>query len=105
MAVQVKFLHPQANNYHVGEIPYWLDEANPKTAAEQLNDGYAFGGWQPFGAGVVRLNADNSFSYPGDPPQHPIAEMHLRDELILMYQHSWVAVVQPDRSFELCRMD
>jgi hypothetical protein len=31
--------------------------------------------------------------------------MELRDELILIYEHSWVAIIQPDRTFETCRMD
>ena len=103
MTVNVKFLHPRASWDHVGEIPNWLSEANPKTATQQLHEGYYYGGWQPFNG--FKLNSDNSLSYPGDPPQKPIAEMRLRDELILVYEHAWVAVIQPDRSFEVCRMD
>jgi hypothetical protein len=43
--------------------------------------------------------------YPGDPPFKPIAMMVLRDETILIYDYSIVAIVQPDGSFEACRMD
>jgi hypothetical protein len=103
MALSVKILHPRATMEHLGMIPLWLDERNPKSAREQLNDAYPFGGWDPFTG--FRLGDDNSLRFPGDPPQRPIAEMRLRDECILMYEHSWVAIIQPDRSFEVCRMD
>jgi hypothetical protein len=95
--------HPRATLDHWGYIPSWLNEANPKTAKEQLNDGYAFGGWQPFDG--FTLAEDDSLVYPGDPPQKPISEIQFRDERVILYPSSWVAVVQPNRSFEVCRMD
>lgn len=96
-------LHPKMTLEHLGYIPYWLDEANPKSAREQLNDGYHFGGWRPFPG--FKLMDDNSLTYPGDPPMRPLARAKLRDELVVFYPHSWVGVIQPDRSFEVCRMD
>lgn len=102
--VQVKFLHPRATWDHIGMIPEWLNENNPAKARDQLNAAYSHGGgWQPFKG--FTLQPDNSLTYPGDPPQRPIAEMHLREELIVQYEHAWVAIIQPDRSFEVCRMD
>lgn len=104
MTINVTFLHPRATWDHVGLIPDMLSEHNPKPAVQQLHDGYSHGGgWDPFNG--FKLAADNSLTYPGDPALKPIAEMKLRDELILVYEHSWVAVIQPDRSFEVCRMD
>ena len=104
MTVPVKFLHPRANWDHVGLIPDMLSEHNPESATIQLNAGYGHGGgWDPFTG--FKLNPDNSIKYPGDPALKPIAEMQLRDERILVYEHSWVVVIQPDRSFEICRMD
>ncbi len=102
--VNVKFLHPRATLDYVGEIPRWLDTGDSRPAKEQLNTAYGHGGgWHPFEG--FQLRDDNSIKYPGDPALKPIAEMHLRDELILMYEHSWVAIIQPDRTFEICRMD
>lgn len=98
-----KLLHPRATMEHLGYIPDWISESNPKSAKEQLNDGYQFGGFRPFKG--FELNDDNSLSFPGDPLQIPIASCQLRDELITIYQSSWVAVIQLDRSFEVCRMD
>ncbi len=101
--IKFELLHPRMTQAHLGFIPQWLSEGNPKSAAQQLHDGYAFGGWDPFQG--FTLNKDNSLSYPGDPPQRPLAQAKLRDELIVFYPSSWVAVIQPDRSFEVCRMD
>lgn len=98
-----EMLHPRMTVEHLGHIIYWLDDFNPKSATEQLNDGYQFGGWQPFKG--FKLREDNALLYPGDPPTIPLAQAQLRDELVVFYDHSWVAVIQPDRSFEVCRMD
>lgn len=104
MTVAVRALHPFVTMDHIGAIPYWLDEHDLRPASEQLHSAYGHGGgWSPFNG--FRLADDNSLTYPGDPALRPIAEMHLRDELVLMYEHSWVAIIQPDRSFEVCRMD
>lgn len=104
MTIAVQPLHKSVTWDHIGMIPEWLSESDPRPAKEQLHSAYGHGGgWQPFNG--FRLEADNSLTYPGDPAQYPIAEMHLRDELVLMYNHAWVAIIQPDRSFEVCRMD
>lgn len=101
--IKFELLNPRMTQEHLGFIPYWLSVDNPKSAREQLNDGYRFGGWQPFQG--FRLKPNNSLAYPGDPDQKPLAQAKLRDELIVFYPSSWVAVIQPDRSFEVCRMD
>lgn len=103
MTIQVTYLHPQGRDA-VGVLPYWLDAADPRPAAEQFNTAYTHGGgWRSFDGFVLR--ADNTIKYPGDPPYKPMARMQLRDETIFVYPHAWVAVVQPDRSFQICRMD
>lgn len=89
---------------HLGLIPLWLNEDDSRPAKEQLDSAYGHGGgWWPFNG--FTLTSDNSLTYPGDPPLRPIAWTKLRDETIVMYRHAWVAIIQPDRSFEVCRMD
>jgi hypothetical protein len=34
-----------------------------------------------------------------------MAECRLREERVILHEASWVAVVQPDGSFEVARMD
>jgi hypothetical protein len=88
----------------LGNLQFMMNDEDPRSAREQLDSGYKqFGGWNPFPG--FKLTGNNSLIYPGDPPQHPIARTKLREETILLYPGDWVAIIQPDRSFEVCRMD
>lgn len=87
---------------HLGFIPSFLSESDPGTAAEQFARNYV-SGWTPMGG--FKLAANNVLSYPGDPPMPPLAETRLRDELIVFYEYAFVAIIQPDRAFEVARMD
>ena len=56
------------------------------------------------------LNADNSLDYPAKDPaerEHfePWAGTKLRDEVILVYRYALVAIIQPDRSYQVSRCD
>lgn len=102
LAVHLK--HPDVTAEHLGLLPFMIDPDDPKPAKEQFNAEYQHGGgWRPF-EGFEMLDNDD-LKYPDDPPLSPIAEMYLRDERILIYEFDWVAIIQPDRSFEVCRMD
>lgn len=88
----------------LGFIPDFLHEGNPKSAKEQLHNNYGHGGgWRPFPG--FKMNEKKQLTYPGDPPTIPLAEGKLREETIIIYQHAWVAIVQPDGTFEVARMD
>jgi len=87
----------------LGFIPTWINPNDPRPAAQQLDEGYGYGGWNPFKG--FTLDEHYQLNYPGDPPTKPIAYTKLRNELVVFYEHAWVAVIQPDRSFEVCRMD
>lgn len=95
-----KFHHPQMTINQLGFIPSFLSENDPRTAREQLDAHYR---WNPFSG--FRLSDNDMIQYPGDPPHYPLASAMLRHERILFYPHAWVMVMQPDRSFEICRMD
>ena len=97
-------LNPMSHPDQLGFIPFFLDENNPASAREQLDAGYQHGGgWRPF-KGFTMLSNDN-LEYPGDPPTRPLFETTLRHETVRVYESSWVAIIQPDGSFEVCRMD
>jgi len=103
--IQFVALHKQATADHLGLLPSFLDAENPQTAKEQLHQNYQHGGgWSPFVGHT--LDRDNlSLHYPGDPPLRALACAKLRKELIVVYEASWVAIIQPDGSYEVCRMD
>lgn len=86
-----------------GFIPSFLDENDPRSAHEQFNEKY-IGGWHPF-KGEFFMDEDMNIQYPGDPMYKPMASMTLRDEMVVVYAHGWVAIIQPDNSYEIARMD
>ena len=101
MTVPVTLFHP---GYDPGFIPGWLSESDPRPAKEQIHAHYAHGGgWQDFEG--FELKPDLSIKYPDDPAYRPRATMKLRKELIVMYDHAWVAIIAPDRSFAIARID
>jgi hypothetical protein len=102
--MQIEYIHPKATREMLGYIPDFVSTNNDRPARAQLHEMYSHGGgWRPFNG--FTLNDDLTLSYPGDDPVLPLAKMQLRDEQIVVYQHAWVAIIQPDRSFEVCRMD
>ena len=98
--VEFELLHPDVS---LGCVPSFLSDQDQSPAREQFNKNYHFGGWRPFDG--FELGPDNSLCYRGDPPLEPLAQYKLRDELIIFYSYAWVAIIQPDGSFEVCRMD
>jgi hypothetical protein len=89
---------------HLGLIPLMLSEVDPRPARVQLHEGSRHGGgWDPFPG--FCLTPGNGLLYPGDPILAPLAQVKLRDELVVVYPCSWVAVIQKNRTFEVCRMD
>jgi len=101
-----RLLHPAMTAEHIGPyLPYFLVVEDKRKAAEQFNERYIHGGWSPFGQDKFHLSDNNTLKYPGDPPLKPLAMTQLRDELILLYQSDVFVIVQPDRSFEVARMD
>lgn len=97
-----KMLDPRMTLDRLGYLPDFLSDHDPRPAKEQFHTNY-ISGWNPFQG--FKMNKDYSIAYPGDPPQKPLAQTKLRDELIIYYQYSWVAIVQPTGDFEICRMD
>ena len=98
-----ELLHPKATEEHLGYLPGFLFEGDPRPAKEQLNTHY-IGGWFPFsGHG---FNPETMIlTYPGDPPMKPIARTKLRDETIFLFPHAWVLILQEDGTWEIARMD
>ncbi len=94
--------HPQANFDMLGFIPSFLDEEDLRPAREQIDEAYC-SGWRPFKG--FRMLPNSDLAYPGDPPTRLLAKTKLRDETIRFYDCAWVAIVQPDGSFEVCRLD
>lgn len=101
-AVIFKQLRPRCSELWM--LNTMMDDANPECARDQLHASYAHGGgWHRFDGFI--MDDKRRLTYPGDPPQVPMAEAKLRDETIILYPHGWVAIVQPNGSYEVARMD
>ena len=101
-ALTITLLEPGVTLQTLGALPDMLDANDPAPAREQLGRRYQHGfrgrsGWY--------LDADDVLHFPGDRPYRPIAELRMRDERILVFECSFVAVIQSDRSFEVARID
>lgn len=94
--IDFMYLHRNGASF-CGEIPSFLVESDPRPAREQLS------GWVPV-EGWDMDHETGMIYYPGEPPFYPVAEGFLREEKILVYPFDWIAVVQPDKSFEVARM-
>ena len=92
---------------HLGYLLFMLNDTDPRSARDQFDAGYRISGgcpWTPF-KGHTMHPITKALKYPGDPPLKPIAATWLRNERIYFYPYAWVAIVQEDGSFEVCRMD
>lgn len=87
-----------------GFIPDMLNEADPRSAREQFDEKY-IGGWEPFKGFKFSPKDGCALSYSGDPPIRPIAAIAFRNELLFLYESSWVLIMQGDGSWEVNRMD
>jgi hypothetical protein len=108
--LEIELLNPHVNPEVFGIIPEFLNPDDPRPAREQFNERYAHGGgWCP--SKGWQLLKDDSIYYTqsveeGEDPRHsPLARFKFRNESIVLYDHAWVAIIQPDRTFEVSRMD
>jgi hypothetical protein len=111
MQPQWTFVHPQATPEMLGFIPSFLNEADSADAVTQLHSAYAHGGgWSDFKGFELIASADLPIvdwrlEYPDDPALRSIAYADLRAERIVLFEHAWVAVIQPDFTYRISRMD
>ena len=103
MPLTWNLIHPRMTIDHLGFIPQFIYEDDPRPAAQQFDERYVFGGWSPF-EGFAHLG-DGVIQYPDDPPYTPLASATLRDEVIRFYPHAWVGIFQLNGTFEISRMD
>jgi hypothetical protein len=101
-----EMLHENMTPEHLGLIPFWINDDDPDPAWKQIDKNYGHGGGWRHGTMNFKMAKDTHvLYYPGDPPLRPLAQAKMRDELVVFYDHAIVAIVQPDDSFEVARID
>lgn len=88
----------------LGFLPGLISEDDPRSVKAQLEDKYRYGGgWDPTPGFTVQDGY--VLKFPGDPPMTPLAMTALRNEVVVLYDYSFLGVFQPDGSFEVSRVD
>lgn len=100
-----KFHHPRMTLEHLGLIPLWLHEDDPRGIAEQMDSAYGFGGFKQYPISGFKVERNMCLKYPGDPLLRPLATLELRDETLAFYDHAICAVFQKDGSHVIARFD
>lgn len=118
--LQFKKLHPRCTEDHLGAIPFFLMDSDPRPAVEQFNDRYRHGGgWFDLKVGPKGFvyRDDGALVYPQDPPLPALAEAWLHAlpntvypdgverERIVVHAGAFVSIHQPDGSFRVSRLD
>lgn len=115
--LEFKFLDPRVTEDHLGMIPHFLWDSDPRTAVDQINERYAHGGgWRPL-SNFLPLGAYNfaegvapKLRYPGDPPFHPYAMATLHAdtdaaEVFVIYEHAFCAIFRNGELYQVARLD
>jgi hypothetical protein len=97
---------------HIGYIPEFLHEKDPRPAREQIHENYAHGGgWFPFEGMEFMDGALPELQYPieGSHERFPAwAETTLHGkERVIVFMSAWVAIVPVDdgSGYEVARVD
>lgn len=99
-----KFFDPKISYDYLGFIPLFLNLLDDRSAIEQLDENYSHGGgWRHFEG--FELLENGNIQYPGDPEYQLLAETEINGDTVRFYPNSWVMVIRPDETWEICRMD
>lgn len=102
-----QFIDHRATNDHLGFIPTFLSENDPRSAIQQLDSAYTHGGgWRPI-PGFVYDENSNLLEYPGDPPLSILAFTILhKHEIVMIAPYAIVCVLDTKTGkYEVARMD
>ena len=99
-------LDPRFNMSWLGFLPDILTNEDPRSVKEQLEDRYAHGGgWRSIPG--MKFNPKTwVMRFPGDSPFKPAAFTKIGSEMVIFYPNcSLLAIVQPDGTYEVTRVD
>lgn len=90
-----------------GYLPLMLDERDPRSVQEQLNETYAHGGgWNSFpGFTLIESAGKYALSYPGDPPMREVSRAQFRNQTLVLFQASWLGIIEDGKLLDVARVD
>lgn len=110
MTIKFTLLHPRMTQDHLGILPEFFVDSDPRPAKEQLNERYAHGGgYRPI-KGFKLSNEGMFIKYPGDERLKPLAKATLhpgteQEEELYFYESSFLLILQLDGDFTVVRVD
>lgn len=90
-----------------GFIPMMLSPTNMTPMWKQVDQGYAHGGgWNDFDGFEVSTDDEGKYmlTYPGDPAYHERGRIVFGDEMLVIFDYSWVLWVHGDEH-KIARID
>lgn len=122
--LEFKLLDPRVTEDHLGLIPQFLWDSDPRPAIEQIDERYAHGGgWRPMDKflplGVYNFaeGVAPKLRYPGDPPFQPyaMAVLHgaenrvypdgVEQEVFVIYEYAICAIFRAGELHSVARLD
>lgn len=95
---------PRFHPDNLGFLPDIIYSEDPRPVKEQLEDRYRHGGGYRPMKGFTMKNY--VLHYPGDPPFKPAAMTTINKEVVVFYTvGSLLAIIQPNGTFEVTRVD
>lgn len=100
-------LRPGVSSRMLGMLPSFVNENDDKPLKDQVHRAYAHGGgWNEFEGFKLEKNGRwYAPCYPEDPPMKELARITVRDEILSIFEYSWVAVIKKDGSYNVARID
>lgn len=96
------------NEHTLGLIPVLISAGDPRCVREQIESNYAHGGgFNPTPGFSLELGLPGKakLHYPGDPALREWGRATINEELVIVFDCAFVAIVQRDGSFAVTRMD
>lgn len=96
------------NEHTLGLIPAIICAEDSRPVKEQIKTGYAHGGGYNPMSGFILVHKEGgtaTLRYPGDPAFKEWGRAQIGEELVIVFDCGFVAIVQSDNTFEVTRMD
>ena len=102
----------------LGTLPLMFHPFSDDDAKTQIDKRYAHGGgfvdtpgfslndeWKEPGEAIIQYYQEEAAPEEQDPPLHELARAKLGEETLIFFPYAFLAIVQPDGSFQVTRVD
>lgn len=105
MSVLVYYMRPGYRPEDIGFVPYFFEAGDERHPAEQIAERYAHGGgWTPQEGFTIE---EDGLRYKDGAKDRLLFSfmVHGHPQTLHLYECAWLAIVEPDGSFAVSRVD